>query len=129
MQILKILRDIVSHELPIYKVWNRPMITLKISSKQICLDICAHLKISPGKKFDILDFPVLATPELTWSFLRGYFDGDGGLREFTFDERARSCKITSESVKILQGICNFVALSCNLQRDRIIYDGDNCMTF
>lgn len=132
-EILDILKNIICNELKIKKVWNKNMISLKICSEQICLDICNHLNINPGKKSDIVDFPQLATDELKLNFIRGYFDGDGSIQKFTVDKRKRNCSISSNSDKMLNAISNYMNIQFLYSKTNsgtnIIYTGDECIEF
>ena len=55
--------------------------SFKVSSKQISKDLCRHLQINYGKKSYSVRFPKLE--KFNEYFLRGYFEGDGFVRDPT----------------------------------------------
>ena len=123
---LERLRNIICEELPI-KPEKEDTIKLAINSKNCCQDICKHLQINPGKKDDIVRLPKLSD-ELTWVFLRGYFEGDGNIRNHC-KKSSPECKITSNSKKILEDIQSFVKIPCVINNIDISFYGKNCIDF
>jgi len=126
LKCLKRLRDIICEEIEIIECKN-DMIKFSISSKECCLDICKHLQIVPGKKSDKVRLPKL-TEELTWSFLRGYFDGDGHIRNYNL-KPTPECSIASNSLEMLNDIKEFVKIPCNVYKTNISFYGTNCIDF
>jgi hypothetical protein len=120
---IKLLNDIknyISKDLKIIEKDN--MVSLTVSSKQISNDICKLLKIPGGKKSDIVQFPEI-DKSLIRHFLRGYFDGDGHIRDRIYPE----CDIASNSPYII----NFLKdnYSANTSTDRAYWSGYNCIEF
>ena len=60
---------------------TRPMVKFSFNSLQASKDICKHLSISPGRKCETVQFPedLQNDKNLGWAFIRGIFDGDGGI--------------------------------------------------
>lgn len=130
IKILETLRDIISKNLKIYKFENRNIVNLSISSTEMCLDVCRHLQIKPGKKSHTVKFPKLDSDFLTWAFIRGVFEGDGHIVKLTRKSRRRRCNITSESEDFLNALKSF----CNdvghiHSKDTFELNGDNAMNF
>lgn len=79
---LATLSSIVSENTVPVKPQPRNMVGLTLSSSQLSEAACRHLEIAPGKKDAVVHLPMLSNIDLTWHFLRGYFDGDGSIRAF-----------------------------------------------
>jgi hypothetical protein len=129
IKMLETLRDIISHNLPIYKFEKRNIVNLSINSREMCMDICRHLQINPGKKSHCVKFPKLDNDSLTWAFIRGVFEGDGHIVKLTRESRRRRCNITSASVDFLNSLkafCNYGHIHSN---DTYEMNGDNSMNF
>ena len=124
---LEQLRDMVCESLPI-KSYRENMVTLLIASKKMCEDACRHLKINRGKKSDVVKFPDLQNEELQWVFLRGYFDGDGSIRDYN-NKSTPECNIASDSKEMLASIKQFTNIPCNINYNRIEFYGTNCIDF
>lgn len=97
----KFLKSIKSN-MPIgeYKNYNNKYIFgAHITSDKMFADLCKHGCV-PNKSL-ILTFPVI-TEELIPHFIRGYFDGDGGItiRKLTWNRKRTGETITKEEVKI-----------------------------
>lgn len=103
---LERLRNIVDPQLPISEC-KEGMVGLTINSKEMSQDICTLLKITHGKKSDTVQFPDLNSEDLKWAFLRGFFDGDGNVRD-TYNRRQPECSIASNSAQMREQIYNFV---------------------
>lgn len=123
---LERLKDIICEDLEI-KNTKENEILLQISSKQCVIDICNHLQIIPGKKSDKVRLPKL-TEELTWVFLRGYFDGDGNIRNYNL-KPTPECSISSNSTGMIDDIKDFVKIPYNLNKSTISFYGTNCIDF
>ncbi len=102
--VLQDLRDIISTELPIKNKSNK-LQSLRICSTTLVKDVCKYLDIAPGKKSHTVGFPALSS-DLTWAFIRGFFDGDGHIRKC---QRAINpyCKITTNSNRFREGLVAF----------------------
>ena len=92
------------------------------------LDACLHLNISPGKKDTTVRFPKFDTKELGWAFLRGYFDGDGSIRK-SESRRQPECKITSNSIHMLEDIKAFCEIPSHIYDVNISWSGNNALDF
>ncbi len=103
--ILLKLRAIVDTNLPIAEIKSN-MLLLTINSTQMSRACVKHLKLdAAGKKDTKVQFPDLATEELQWAFLRGYYEGDGSLnsRRNVFHPIPR-VNISSNSIGMLESI-------------------------
>ena len=58
--------------------YRKNRVVIRVYSKDWVSDVCRHLSIFPGKKSDVVRAPRLPKA-LALAFLRGYFDGDGGI--------------------------------------------------
>jgi dUTP pyrophosphatase len=74
--------------------------TLSIHSKELVDYIISLGGIKRGKKCDIVEIPNIPEDK-KWSFICGYFDGDGG---FKYDYKTPSISITSNSSRMLEQI-------------------------
>jgi dUTP pyrophosphatase len=120
------LRDIICNDIPINDK-ETDLVGFTISSKQCVLDICNYLKIQPGKKDTVVRLPNL--PDyLTWSFLRGYFEGDGTVRDPT-KRSSPDCSITSNSLEMLKDIQSFVKIPCLINNNNLYFCGTNSIDF
>ena len=108
--ILKRLRDVICPALPI-KYRRNDMLSLSISSQEIQTDICLLLDIAPAKKSYVVNFPQLDSEELTWAFIRGFFDGDGSIARVD-SRRSPKCSITTNSRRMRDGIKKFCGINC-----------------
>ena len=101
----------------------------RASSKQLVRAACHHLGLQqPGKKAGIIQFPVLASDELRWAFLRGYFDGDG----WVIGQKASSspsCGIGSTSSSFLDSVANFVKIPSVRDKVALRWHGANALDF
>ena len=71
--------------------------------------------------------PNLNDDELTWAFIRGYFDGDGTIRHI--NSHALSCSISSNSINMLTAISKFSNIPCEKITNELTYNGTNCLDF
>lgn len=106
------------------------MSSIKIFSKEIVEDIYQHLNINSGKKSSIVSFPELTSDELIWSFIRGFFDGDGSIRYPSHKVWIPECSISTRSVKMLDQIEKKCAIPCNNnKKDAVAWYGNNAIDF
>lgn len=82
------------------------------------------------KEHFILDaFPTLETDELTWAFVRGYFEGNGCINEYQ-EGSIPECCIVSPNVEILKSIGQFSQIPYKIiKNDTICFQGTNCIDF
>src|SRR5215510_9922951 len=121
------LRDIVSKEILIKKKKGRPIACLEINSTRIQEMVCQALDIEPGKKDRTVGFPKLKSDELTWAFIRGYFDGDGSIRTPALGRIG--CSIASQSDKLRNGIKEFCRIKCSDYGDKLEWNNNNALDF
>jgi len=123
------LRDIICKELPIYL--HNDLCSFTINSKIMVSDICRLLQINPGNKSRNVQFPDLLTDELKWSFLRGYFDGNGTINIPDENNKYPKCSISSNSDIMLQKIKDFCQISCsnNISFKDIYWSHNNALDF
>lgn len=124
--ILDELRDLICTEIPL-KLNDENKITLSINSKQMTQDVCRYLSIEPGKKDSIVQFPKLDDTQLSWDFLRGYFDGDGSVN--CSSSGYPRCSITSNSQMMLESIKKFSGYPCYISKNNIEWGGINVLDF
>lgn len=131
---LEALRNVVCGELRV--LTKGELVGFTINSKRIVAAVCQHLDIPPGKKSLTVGFPALPTPELTWGFLRGFFDGDGSISSLDAAIRradrkggwpAPRCSITCNSPRMLEGIQGFTKIPGSRSRDQIQWQGSNAL--
>jgi len=110
--------------------YRRNLAFIRFNSKDMANDICSHLKIIPGKKSKIVRFPLLENDNLSWCFLRGYFDGDGMVSN-PHGKSSFSCNIASNSFGMLCDIKNFCKINCSIYEKsaRIYFYGINALNF
>jgi deoxyuridine 5'-triphosphate nucleotidohydrolase len=121
------LRDIVSKEILIKKKKDRPIAYFEINSTRIQEMVCQALDIEPGKKDRTVGFPKLKSDELTWAFIRGYFDGDGSINTPALGRIA--CSIASQSDKLRNGIKGFCQIKCSDYGDKLEWHSNNALDF
>lgn len=126
IQILREIRQLICKQLPIKSY--KDQVYLNVNSQQISRDICRHLQISPGKKFDNVKFPNLTSSYLKWAFIRGFFDGDGSICSPHCTNSPR-CNISSSSTNMLEEIYNFVNIPGYLGCYQIEWNGNNALDF
>jgi len=134
---LAAVRDIACKSLPVVR--KKPnLIGFTINSRRCVTDVCRWLDIAPGKKSASVAFPTLAEPQLSWAFLRGYFDGDGSittvdaaLSRAKRDKRwpAPRCSITSSSARMLDGILEFCKVPAHRGKGQLQWGGSNALDF
>lgn len=135
--ILRVLRDLVCASLPI-KRKRTSLVGFTISSQRIAADVCRWLDIRPGKKDSVVTFPRFANEELGWAFLRGIFDGDGCISSVNAAYRrvaakggwpSPRCSITSNSVRLLDGIAAFSKVPAYRGKGVLQWQGVNALDF
>lgn len=134
---LRRLRDLACVSLPLTRKPPR-LVGFTINSKRIVGDVCRWLEITPGKKSATVSFPKLASPELGWAFLRGYFDGDGSVTSLdaalTRATRRSGwptprCSISSNSPRMLASILDFCKVPAHRGKDQLQWSGSNTVDF
>jgi len=123
---------ILGVELPIKKEGDQRYIT--ISSKEIVLKACEHLGINPGKKDTKILFPDLENDTLKLSFIRGFFDGDGSIRQPKLTEQGwfyPNCDISSNSDKLRESIALFMNIPHHNDETnkKVYWWGNNALDF
>jgi len=99
-----------------------------VSRQKTVQDVCRHLKIKPGPKSHIVQFPDIA-PELDRHFIRGLFDGDGTIRD---PRRASSldCKVTSSSPAMRAALMEKTAMFApRMEEEGVAWQGVNALDF
>lgn len=122
------LRNIIGDSIPIKPKTNTDLAYFTINSKQICEDVCKHFGIKRGKKSDVIQFPHFKDDDITWAFIRGYFDGDGTIYNYNTNPTPE-CRISSNSNKMLTGLSAFCKIPNRIRHDTISFAGTNCMDF
>ncbi len=92
---------------------------ITVYSKPLVLDLNS-LGICPRKSL-IIQFQDLKDDSLTWSYIRGFFDGDGSIY---YDKRSNQlrCKIACSSPVFIEGFQNFL----NRFNIKTYKDGEGC---
>ncbi len=101
---------------------NEDLHTLSINSKELIKYILNLGGITEGKKSSILSMPHLPDDKM-WSFICGFFDGDGG---FKYNYKYPEINIASNSQHLLQSISNFWNVNYN-NKDKIYASGFNAL--
>lgn len=130
VRILENLRDLVSTTIPIGYRSTQNLCTLTLNSKEMVEDVCKHLNINRGKKSHTVQFPHHLSDDLKWSFIRGFFDGDGTIRS-PASKPTPEISITTNSDKMRNGIKDFVGIPCaiNEKEASILFSGTNAIDF
>lgn len=125
------LSKVVSDELTIVHYPKKKQVAFRMCSKTMVNDVCELLKIKPGKKSDVVQFPELENDFLKWAFLRGYFDGDGCVSSISDTHNSPRSSIVSNSINMLKYIETFCKIPCNLneKNNSIEWSGNNCLDF
>jgi deoxyuridine 5'-triphosphate nucleotidohydrolase len=133
---LRSLRDSVCPELPIRPKTRTPLVGFTINSRAIASDVCRWLKIAPGRKSKTVRFPELATDDLRWAFLRGFFDGDGSISSINAAYRRAQkgwpsprAGLACTSPGMLDDIKRFVAIPAYHHAGGIEWSGVNALDF
>jgi hypothetical protein len=119
IETLEIFQNLICKDIPI-KQFTTPtskLCSFEVNSQKISKDLCTLLKISPGKKDATVCLPDLRD-DLKWSFLRGYFDGDGSVNDINITKyKCAKGNIRSNSSNMLTQIKDFIkcgSISCNM---------------
>lgn len=129
-KILERLKDFVCEEIPIYFRDFRRQVSFTFNSTKITEDVCRLLKIRPGKKSHTVDFPdELKQSSFLWDFIRGYFDGGGGISSTANKHRYPSCNITSYSQKMLDALDILIDIPHSRYDKSIEFFGPNAIDF
>lgn len=126
------IRDGICKDIPIRTNLLTQRVSLTINSKNMAKDVCNHLSIGFGKKDTKVRFPKLESKELGYCFLRGYFEGDGHIRQpHSYRRCSPECGITSNSHSMLQDIADFVEKGYRLdfKHNNISWQGLNAIDF
>jgi deoxyuridine 5'-triphosphate nucleotidohydrolase len=107
IDVLKTIKQYFNNSKEIDSVKNRNIVKYTISSKKFIERIKHYsgindkncFKISENMK-TIRDIP----DSMVMHFIRGYFEGDGSIRNINFNKRQPECKITSLSLPVLEWI-------------------------
>ena len=126
---LEILRDIICKELPITPKKDTDLVGFSISSQTISNDVCDLLNILPEKKSYVVCFPELESDELKWCFLRGLFDGDGGISNISETNRSPYCTISTSSENMRKSIIEFSKIPCTENGINLAWSGNNALDF
>ena len=124
---LELLRDLINKDIPIVYT-KKNMVSLTINSKEMIKEICELLGIDRGKKSHTIKFPKFNNGEFSWSFLRGYFEGDGYICDIE-KSKAPSVSITSSSIDMLKNVSDFVKIPSNIYKNAIFFEGINAIDF
>ena len=110
---LLLLKDIICSELPIKSyVKKDPIISFTVNSKIMVTDLCNLLQITPGKKSNIVQFPIGIIEEYKKYVLRGIFDGDGSISKPGSKKNTPLASIATNSVILQSQIKDFVNIRC-----------------
>lgn len=104
-------------------------IALTFNSHQMVEDVCRWLNISYGEKSNTVKFPSFDSDELSWGFIRGYFDGNGHIAGLNTKHNTPLCQITSSSPDLLNAIKDFVQFPSNLHDINLKWTGNNALDF
>lgn len=122
---MEIIRDIIGVTLPISNE-DSDVVVVKFSSTRMYSDICKLFEISEDQNIDDISLPHIYT-ELTWAFIRGYFDGNGTIADTNAEYP--KCAIQSTSRKLLIGISTFCKIPTHDFTTDLVYASTNCIDF
>ena len=125
--ILARLRSLLCPDLPLYRKGN--LIGLRFCSQQMVHDICGWLDIEPGKKSHTVALPQLVSPELTWAFVRGLFDGDGSIVSRGGSRTSPYCSLASSSDRMRDALRAFCRVPCAESGTNLAWSGNNALDF
>lgn len=95
----------------------------EFNSIEMSQDIGRHLKFPLGKKYDVIQFPELSTKELTYHFLRGFFEGDGCVSSISSRTTIPVVDIVSYSEEFLSGLIDMCDVKPFLTNKRVVWKG------
>lgn len=117
LEIIQILKDMISSEIPIIKYGN--LVSFTILSTKIAEDAVRHLQFP-------VSFPDSIDDELKWDFVRGYFDCTG----FIYDKQGYpSCIIKSSQLSMLEDIHDFCGGKAHIYDEVCEWKGVNALDF
>lgn len=127
--IVETLRNLICPDLPIKTCSAKPtMVTLVVSSKELMRDVARHLGLTTyGKKSGRIQFNPLSTPELTWAYIRGIFDGDGTIRNL--NRTTPECGISNIDPKFSSAILNYSGIPGTVSSWGVSFYGNNAVDF
>lgn len=129
---LKMLRDIVCHDIPIKEINKKStyghLYGFTINSKEMCLDACRWFQVNRGKKSFGIRLPDFNSADLTWHFLRGYLDGDGSIRT-PGKKPTPECSYKSHSKMMLQDVGQFSQIPHKITEFELRYYGEYCQEY
>jgi len=115
---------------PVISKKNKDICGLTFNSTQIASDVITHLGLgSHGKKCFGIKFPLLS-PELTLSFVAGFFDGDGCVTQDKEFYNYPRCSFASGSLEFLESLQAFLGVSSSLSKGaccHLEYAGSNAL--
>lgn len=127
VRILESLRDLVDPGLPVKHRVKRGMVNLTAHSKQMSLDLCELLDISPGKKSHTVGFPAGLPEEFEWDFLRGLFDGDGHIVKVGGTSKTPKAGLSSCSPRMRASVAQ---LAGGIEGpDKVVWHGRDAVDF
>lgn len=127
-EILLKIKNIVCKDLEL-QPRAKNQVALTFNSHQMVEDVCKWLDISHGKKSHVVKFPNFESEELSWGFIRGFFDGDGHIAGLDTKHNTPLCQITSNSADLLNSIKNFVQFPGNISSINLSWTGNNALDF
>jgi deoxyuridine 5'-triphosphate nucleotidohydrolase len=125
--LLEKIAKVLSKDVPVKRKAATDLFSLTINSQTIATDVCRHLQIVPGKKSDVVGFPVLPSEFLTYTFIRGFFDGDGSIRNI--ERQNLDCKITTNSVPFKTGLSKFLGKEIDPAKQDVYWYGNGALDF
>lgn len=120
--------------IPKIPIHNKVMRYFNINSTTMSADGCRWLNIGFGRKSDAVQFPETIPEEFKWAFVRGYFEGDGTIRNPVADMREKGfttpeVSITSNSSKMLESLSKFSQIPNRIEHNSITWSGNNAIDF
>lgn len=130
------LRDLVCPDLPIRRRKTN-LVGFTLNSVEMVSDVCRWLKITPGKKDAVVQFPALSSDALRWAFVRGVFDGDGSISSLGAAIRrsrrggfpAPRATIATTSTKLASAIHQFCGIPAHVRPGGLEWGGTNALDF
>lgn len=129
ISILEKIKNAIDPNLKITHQKLKRMVSLTVNSIEMSNDICSLLKISYGKKSNLVKFPDIRE-DLKRHFLRGYFDGDGSIT-CCMEKLYPYATIRSNSYSMLESISslfNTPFIMCD-NNTLLSYSGLNALDF
>lgn len=134
--VFDVFNKILGVKIKTYPNLKRNLLSYSINSKKIAEDILnfsgIQFESKSRKKSHLIKFPKFNSEKLSWMFLRGYFEGDGSVRDVNPDRLYHpSCSISSKSISFLHEIQNFVTPKGNVDETygSISWNGVNAVDF